>query len=502
MKAEKLIITLCAVAWLLGANAQDAMHYELSFEPENHIIDVKLNLKGVTTPDLLLKMPVWAPGYYIILDSPKHLHGFKAQDGAGNPLQWAKEQKTGWHINTKNADEVVVNYRIFANQQSVGEAMVDSLHAYLPGNEVYMYVDGRKDLPATVSVTLPDGWSSACTGLKANTATEFYASDYDRLVDSPIYAGSPSVHQFSIDGRDYAICVADKKNLDLDKYEAELTKMVNAATELMGHVPYDNYCFLWMEPGRGGLEHINSQACFVDDGLYAEDKDGHRGWMNFVTHEYFHLYNVKCIRPIELGPFDYDRENYTDQLWVSEGLTCYYEYALMRRAGLSDGDEMKADLMEMIRDTETTPGRNMMPLSQSSYDIWLNFFNKDANSSDVRISYYVKGPVVGLMLDLAIRQATENRRSLDDLMRLLYNRYYREQERGFTTDEFWASATEVAEGNPLDDIRSYVFTTEPIDYDKYLGYAGLSLDRNSWTFHPLATTTSLQQSIHASIFGE
>lgn len=488
---------------LLYAQAQKSMHYDLAFEPENHIIDVTLSLSQVQSPEILLKMPVWAPGYYIILDSPKHLHGFTATSSDGKPLSWQKQQKTGWRIETDGAHDIVVKYRLFANIQSVGEACVDSVHAYLPGNEVYMYMDGRKDLPATVRVNLSSQWSEACTGLKEIGDREYYASDYDRLVDSPIYAGSPTVHKFSIGDRQYTLCIADKKDLDLTQFETELTKMIGAATDLMGHVPYDNYCFLWMEPGRGGLEHINSQACFVDGGLYATDRKGHRDWMNFATHEYFHLYNVKCIRPIELGPFNYDGENYTDQLWVSEGLTCYYEYVLMRRAGLTTADEMKSDIMDMVKSTETTPGRNIMPLSQSSYDIWLNFFNKDANSSDVRISYYVKGPVVGLMLDLAMRQATENRRSLDDLMRLLYRRYYQELGRGFTTGEFWAAASEVAEGAPLDDVRSYVFTTTPIDYDKLLGYAGLSLDRENWSMRPIAgDTTPLQRAIHQSVFGE
>lgn len=420
----------------------------------------------------------------------------------GNLLKWERVGKTGWKVANGDKREIKAKYRLFANRQSVGEIQVDEEKAFLPGNEVYLYVDGFKDAPSTVLIDIPDQWKNVTTGLKPEGDNTWSASDYDLLVDSPIYIGNQTVKRFKLDGRDYEIGVADATGLDLDKYASEMGAIVTAASELMGHVPYDRYAFIWMGRGGGGLEHINSQACFSNDGLYSQERAAHQRWLSFAAHEYYHLYNVKCIRPFELGPFDYDRENYTDQLWVSEGLTCYYEGALLQRAGLCTPEELMDTWADNIRELENVPGRNVQPLWASSYDIWLNFFNNDANGKDVRVSYYVKGPVVGAMMDLAIRDATDNRRSIDDLMRLLYNRYYRELGRGFTSDEFWEAATEVAEGNPLQDIRDYVYTLTPIDYDKHLRVAGLKLDRDNWKLEKLDGATPREVRIRKSIFGE
>lgn len=498
----KLYILLLLNILEFSVSAKVTTDYKLRFDPENHYVDVEMTVKGLEGDEVLLKMPVWAPGYYIILDSPKHLTGFKVSDSEGNPLNWDRIGKTGWKVVAGGKPEIHAQYRIFADRQSVGEAQVDEKKAFLPGNEIYMYVDGSKDASSTIKLNFPAEWQMVSTGLMPIGDNTWYAADYDLLVDSPIYIGNQAVKKFTLDGREYEIAVSDPRDLDLDKYADEIGSIVSAATRLMGDVPYDRYAFIWMGNGGGGLEHINSQACFGNESLYSAERAAHLRWLSFAAHEYFHLYNVKCVRPIELGPFDYDKENYTDQLWVSEGITCYYEGALLQSAGLCTPQELMDLWGENIRNLENVPGRNVMTLSASSYDIWLNFFNGDANGKDVRVSYYVKGPVVGSMLDIAIRDATDNRRSLDDLMRLLYNRYYLDKGRGFSTEEFWDAAVEVAEGDRLQDIRDYVFTVKPIEYDKYLGKAGLHLDRVNWKIEKIADATPRQVKIRESIFGK
>ena len=223
--------------------------------------------------------------------------------------------------------------------------------------------------------------------------------------------------------------------------------------------------------------------------------------MAFTTHEYFHLYNVKAIRPIELGPFDYDKEVHTPTLWIGEGFTVYYETQLLLRAGIIDKEYLLTDLSGYIRDTETTEGHRHMSLRQSSYDIWLNFFNRAANGNDVRISYYIKGPVMGLLFDIRLRELTQGKKSLDDLMRLLYNRYYLKENRGFTEEEFWTSAEEIA-GAPLPLLRKYVDTTVEIDYDKMLAPAGLRLNKSTWKLETIPSMSSLQEKIHTDMFGK
>ena len=227
----------------------------------------------------------------------------------------------------------------------------------------------------------------------------------------------------------------------------------------------------------GGLEHANSMAVYARGDFYAgEDSDRNAGWMNFITHEFFHLYNVKSIRPAGLWPIDYDKENYTDMLWVSEGFTVYYEYIIMNRAGFLSRDDVLNYLGNTIRTYESIPGSEYQSATASSFDTWINFFSRSSNALNATISYYDKGCALGMILDLAIRQETGNEKSLDDVMRKLYYKYYKDLQRGFTEDEFRAECESIA-GTSLDEIFNvYVSTTGDIDYNKYLDYAGLHID--------------------------
>lgn len=263
-----------------------------------------------------------------------------------------------------------------------------------------------------------------------------------------------------------------------------------------------------MEEGGGGLEHWNSQAVFTNGSFLFNSGKSYTDFLNFIAHEYFHLYNVKAIRPIELGPFDYSKENYTDMLWVSEGLTVYYEYIIMLRAGLLDGQAALNYLGASMGRYENFEGKKHMSLSQSSFDIWLNFFNSDLNAKDVTISYYNKGPVIGLLLDLEIRHLTQNTKSLDDVMRNLYNTYYLKKQRGFKKEEFWAECQMVA-GQPLQQLQVYVNSVQEIDYNKYLNYAGLELKveaakeegrQDTFKFVPTSKPTKAQLAIRKDLF--
>jgi predicted metalloprotease with PDZ domain len=230
-----------------------------------------------------------------------------------------------------------------------------------------------------------------------------------------------------------------------------------------------------MERGGGGLEHLNSMAVFYNPRSWSNPR-GYNRWLAFIAHEYYHLYNVKRIRPIALGPFDYDKENYTNLLWVSEGISVYYEYIILNRIGFLTREDFFERAQSFITSYETIPGRLFQSAEEASFDTWMQFFNRSENSSNTTISYYSKGAALGLLLDLKIRHETENRRSLDDVMRTLYRKYYQEKQRGFTDDEF-RQECEKAAGCPLPEIFDvYVSTTQEIDYPKYFAYAGLEID--------------------------
>ena len=477
-------VTLLMAAMSAMAGGRMKMSYTVTPDTVGHYLDVTLTCEdkdydtGSRQQPFRLKMPVWAPGYYVVVDFPKYLTDFSASDAAGRQLSWTKEGKNAWVVNPTGR-VTQVSYRIFANERSVAECRVEDQMAFVAPNGVFMYVDGEKDSPVTVTYKMPDNWKHISTGLKRVSDDTFVASDADVLYDSPVLLGNHYVQKFKHEGHDYELALETPDGMEQTHFVDDFKKMVSATTRLMGHVPYDNYCLIHLGKGQGGLEHHNSQACYTDGTFRFKDDNQYKSYMSFTTHEYFHLYNVKSIRPIELGPFDYDREVFTPLLWVSEGFTVYYETRLMLAAGIIDADYLLSDLSEHIATIEGNEGHRHMSLRQSSYDIWLNFFNRAANGRDVRISYYEKGPILGLLFDIQLRSMTGGSKSLDDLMRLLYNRYYLEAGRGFTEQEFWSAAEEVA-GQPLPLMRKYVDTTAEIDYEAILNLAGLTLDRSNW----------------------
>ncbi|MDL2222163.1 hypothetical protein LJC35_06390 [Parabacteroides sp. OttesenSCG-928-N08] len=482
----------------LSLASQTEMRYHLSFDPEGQYIHVALSLSNLSTKTTTLRMPVWAPGYYLILDYPKNVVDFEAFDADSNPLIWEKSGKNGWVVNHGGRD-MTISYRVYANAQSVAECMVTSEKAFIPGNGVYMHIEKEKNMPVTVHFTLPDTWKHIATGLKRiDEFDTFYATDFDLLYDSPVYLGNPTVLHFTHEGHEYELALEIAEELKEQDFVGDLKKMISSCRALIGDVPYDNYCFILMGNGVGGLEHFNSQACFIDDSLDTQEE--YLRFLSFITHEYFHLYNVKTIRPIELGPFDYDREVFTPLLWVSEGFTVYYELPILLRSGVIDKNYFLKTMSDFIRRIESNTGKNHMSLRQSSYDIWLNFFNRNANGADTRISYYDKGPIIGFLMDIEIRYMTENRRSLDDVMRTLYWKYYKEKNRGFTEEEFWQVCADVA-GQPLTEMRRYVDTTSAIDYTKYAAYSGLQIDAD-WNLSIVDGCSGLPLLIRESILGK
>lgn len=454
------------------------LSYSVSFTPEEHYINVELSASGLSEGETLFKMPVWAPGYYLILDYPKNVVDFNATDKQGTTLIWEKHEKNGWKIKHGTETDIKLTYRIYAYEQSVAEAMVTPEKAFIPTNGVFLYIDGQKQIPITIELHPANGWNNISTGLKQvnDKANTFIASDADCLYDSPIYIGNQTTIDFEWSGRKYQIALETPEGIENTTFVEDLKKMLGSATNLMGNdIPYDNYCFILMGKGGGGLEHHNSQACFTSGSFNFKDRADYLNFLSFITHEYYHLYNVKSIRPIELGPFDYDKEVFTPSLWISEGFTVYYETIILRRAGIMNSEDVMKALSSYIKTVESNNGHKHMSLRQSSYDIWLNFFNRNANGRDTRISYYDKGPILGLLMDIEIRRLTDNKKSLDDVMRTLFTSFHKEKNRGFTEEEFWSVCKDVA-GDPLEEIRRYVETTEEIDYVKYLDYAGLELD--------------------------
>ena len=480
-----------------GAKTDYDMNYTVGLDTVNHYLNVRLDYTAHGESDvreLVLNMPVWTPGYYEILNFPKHLCDFGAKDAQGQPVAWRKEGMNRWRISLDGQRQVQVDYRVYANHRDVASSRVEHNIAFVAPAGVFMHVDGETFHPVTVSFDMPSNWQHIATGMKPHAGDEktFTAPDFDVLYDSPLLLGNFYVSRFDHEGHAYEFALETPEGAEEIGLERDFRRIVSAATQMMGDVPYDNYCLIHMGAGSGGLEHLNSQACYTDGTYHFKSRRAHVKFLAFVAHEYFHLYNVKCFRPAELWPIDSNREAITPLLWVSEGLTCYYEFRLLRNAGIATPEEALELLSTYFQLYAPYEGQWHMSLRQSSYDIWLNFMNDDENSRDVRINYYFKGPVVGLLFDIDIRRKTGQRHSLDDVMRLLYYRYYKELQRGFTEEEFWAAAEEVA-GQPMTEIRRLVDTTADIDYDSYLREAGLYVDSENYAIRRVAHPNHQQQ---------
>lgn len=467
-----------AVSHTPGQQQQGTMAFTVSMEqPHTHYYHVVFHCQGLKGGTHDFKMPAWTPGYYRIMDYARNVLNFRAVDEDRNPLTWEKTAKNIWRVSSGNISSIKVSYDVYAFRQSVAESFLDDTRAFISPTGVFMHVAGLLRHPVTVTFRPNDAASKISTGLdpvegRPNT---FSAPDFDVLYDCPVLIGNQEILRFEVEGIPHVIAAESLGAFDRKKFVSDIKQVVEGSVMMIGEVPYKHYTFIMMERGGGGLEHLNSMAVFYNpSGL--NNPNSYKGWLSFIAHEYYHLYNVKRIRPIALGPFDYDIENYTNMLWVSEGFTVYYEYVILRRVGLLTRDDFFDRVRRFISSYENRPGRLFQSATESSFDTWMKFFSRNENSANTTISYYNKGAALGLLLDLKIRHETKNQRSLDDVMRILYEKYHKQKKRGFTDREF-REECENAAGSPLPEIFDvYASTVEDINYPKYFTYAGLKID--------------------------
>jgi predicted metalloprotease with PDZ domain len=474
-----ILFVLAVVSAAPGQASGGTMAFLVSMErPEAHYYRVVFRCEGLKGDTQDFKMPAWTPGYYRIMDYARNILNFRAEDGSGKVLPWEKTAKATWRVKAGQAAVIEISYDVYAFSASVADSWLDDRRGFICPTGVFMHVAGQLQHPVTVTVLPCRGWNRVATGLDPieGRAQTFSAPDFDVLYDCPILLGNQERLTFEVRGIPHYYVSDDLGALDRDGYMSDLKKMVEAATAVIGDIPYKHYSFLLIGPGGGGLEHLNSTALTSGGGVPRTNPAAYKNWLSFVAHEYFHLYNVKRIRPIALGPFDYDKENYTNMLWVSEGITVYYEHLILLRAGLLTREDVLDRLRSTIARYENVPGRLFQSATASSFDTWIQFFNRSENASNTTISYYDKGAALGLLLDLKIRNDTDNKASLDDVMRTLYQKFYKEKNRGFTDQEF-REVCEKAAGGPLPEIFDvYAPTVRDIDYPKYFAYGGLDID--------------------------
>lgn len=460
---------------LAGCACAQSVAFTVTPEPAQNRFEVQLRAAGLHGAFTDFEMPEWMPGFYRIMNYPARVSNFQARDGAAHPLGWEQVTPHTWRVVTAHAPEVVLTYDVAPTRPFVAANSMSPSGAFIAPPGTFLYLPGELSLPATVTVRLPSAWHQIASGLApvAGRPDTFTASNFDLLFDSPILLGNEEMLHFDVGGVPHTIAIEDvPASVSRARITSDLQRIVAAATHMMGAIPYHRYTFLLIGHGNGGIEHLTS-AAITFHGQDLSTPAGYRRWLSYVAHEYFHTFNVKRIRPLALGPFDYESENLTHMLWVSEGLTVYYEDLLLVRAGLITPDQYLATLTGEINTFENEPGRPYESATESSWSTWSSEYGGRSNRNTT-ISYYDNGAMLGAMLDLAIRHDSGNRHSLDDVMRTLYRTYYERDRRGFTDAEFRA-ACEAAAGQPLAEIFSYASTAAPMDYAKYFGYAGLAV---------------------------
>ncbi|SHK46824.1 M61 family metallopeptidase [Hymenobacter psychrotolerans] len=461
-----------------AALAAPVLRYTLAMPaPQTHYFEVETSLSGFSKQYTDLKMPVWAPGSYLVREFSRHVEGFTAQAGS-EALRVEKTAKNTWRVYHPKNKDFTVRYRVYAYELSVRTSFLDAAHGYVNGTSVFMYPAENQALPSTLEVKPAPGWTQVSTSLKpAGGQFTFRSSSYDELADSPIEIGTHKVLSFEAAGTPHTIAMFGQGvKYDEAKLLTDIKKVCEEAHRVVGKNPLDRYLFIIhnIDRGTGGLEHLFSTTLSVSRNAYSTE-GGYKGFLGLVAHEYFHLWNVKRIRPVALGPFNYDQENYTRMLWVSEGGTEYFSNLIVQRAGFVTPDGYLADLSNGIGRVENTPGNKQQSAAESSYDAWIKYYRPNENSANTGISYYDKGELIGAVLDLMVINETKGQKSLDDVMRYLYDEYYTKKQRGFTDEEYQAAVAKVA-GRRFDEFfRRHVYGTETLPYETAFGYAGLTL---------------------------
>ncbi|MCY6490536.1 M61 family metallopeptidase [Leptolyngbya sp. GGD] len=462
------------------------LHYAIAMpQPETHLFEVTLQIRNCQSATVELKMPVWTPGSYLVREYSRHLQGFKSAS------PWRKLAKNHYQISTEGKDSIELRYQIFANELTVRTNHLDENHGYFNGAALFFYVPGFQNQPIQVMIEPPYPDWKVVTALPAIAKNTFIAKDFDTLVDSPFEIGKHQSYEFDVLGKPHQFVIWGEGKFDLNRLIHDTKKVVEVEAELFGGLPYDRYFFLLHLTANsfGGLEHKDC-CSLIYSRLGFRAKDKYDRFIQLVAHEFFHLWNVKRIRPKALEVFDYEGENYTPSLWFSEGTTSFYDLILPYRAGVYDAKAYLNALSQEITRYLNTPGRMVQPLSESSFDAWIKLYRPDANSANSQISYYLKGEMVTLLLDLAIRIKHANQRSFDDVMRQMWEKFGKD-EIGFTPEDLTSVIESIAGFDLTNFFDRYLHGTEELPFDEYLAGFGLRLSSNagSATLPPLTGMT-------------
>jgi len=478
------ILLSFAVLSVFTVTAQQ-IHYRLSMpKPQNHYFEVEMELKDFKEKSLTVKMPVWAPGSYLVREFAKNVNLVKAFDEKGNALKVKKDTKNAWMIEKGKASIVKVKYEVYAFELSVRTSFLDLTHGFVSGSGVFMYVDKYINRKGTLEVIPYKDFQKVTTSLPSlSFMSGFHYSfdNYDQLADCPIEIGNQEEFEFTAAGVNHTVAIYGEGNYDVERLKEDMAHIVETATAVFGENPNKEYVFIIhnVVDGQGGLEHANSTTLSVNRWSY--DGEDYLGFLSLVAHEYFHLWNVKRLRPIELGPFNYDEENYTSLLWVMEGFTSYYDELLLRRAGYVGAAEHLGKLQSSLNYVEGSPGSRVQPVAHASFDAWIKAYRPNENSSNTTMTYYSRGAVLAALIDAKIIAGSNGTQCLDHFLKSLYNKFYKKQNRGFTEEEFKKELELFTKEDLTDFFNKYINGTDIPPYAAIFGSIGIAVEDQTST---------------------
>ncbi|VWD14137.1 peptidase M61 domain-containing protein [Burkholderia lata] len=416
-----------------------------------HLFEVSVTVTDPDPEGQRFSLPVWIPGSYLVREFARNIVTLGAFNDAGRKVRIAKTDKHTWQAAPVNG-ALTLRYDVYAWDLSVRSAYLDESGGFFNATAVFLSVAGREDAPCEVDIAKPAGaafraWRVG-TALPEARGTKRYgfgayrASNYDELSDHPVTIGEFALATFDAHGVPHDIVIAGRvTQLDIERLRTDLKRVCEAQIALFEpkskKAPMDRYVFMTLavSDGYGGLEHRASTALICNRTDLPvkgrpETTEGYRTYLGLCSHEYFHTWNVKRIKPAAFVPYDLSKENYTSLLWLFEGFTSYYDDLMLVRSGLMSPDEYFAALGRTVGGVLRGTGRLKQSVAESSFDAWIKYYRQDENATNAIVSYYTKGSLVALAFDLAIRAQTRNKKSLDDVMRLLWQRYGRDFYRG------------------------------------------------------------------------
>jgi predicted metalloprotease with PDZ domain len=470
--------------------------YEVrALDLQAHLFEVTLTIDQPAV-DQVVSLPVWIPGSYMVREFAKHLQGLQARQG-NKPVAITQRDKCSWQIHAKAGKALVLKYQVYAFDNSVRTAWLDSQRGFFNGTSLCLRVHGQEDTPHQLTLSdegLPKDWQAA-TALRAQRVSkrgfgDYLATSYDELVDSPVELGTfwrgefvaaGIKHHFIVSGApasfDGARLLADTQAI----CEAEISFWHGRQPQ---QAPQRHYLFMLnaVHDGYGGLEHRHSTALICKradlprhgQASSGAPSDGYTTLLGLISHEYFHSWNVKRLRPAEFARFDYAQENYTELLWFFEGFTSYFDDLLLRRAKLIDNAHYLKLLSRTINQVLQTPGRQVQSVAQSSFDAWVKYYRQDENTANATVSYYTKGSLVALCLDLSLRDGGKT--SLDAVMRTLWLRC---QGGPMTQDDLLAVLADLSGRSYATEIQQWVHGTADLPLKKLLKQHGIRVEETS-----------------------